>query len=126
MVKLFNHLYTEKFEANKIVNSTQLHPAVTTLGLQYAEGIMAGSKARCLAFLKALTQIIKDYETPPEKEFSRGFEEALNPNIAFLQKCRPFSVSMTNALKYIKMYTRQLNAKDSDSNVSIVFNKVDL
>ncbi|XP_055628512.1 translation initiation factor eIF-2B subunit delta isoform X1 [Toxorhynchites rutilus septentrionalis] len=116
MVKLFNHLYTEKFAAANIVNSTQIHPAFTKLGLQYAEGIMAGSKARCLAFLRALTYIIQDYETPPEKEFSRGFEEALNPNITFLQKCRPFSVSMTNALKYIKMYARQLNAKDSDSD----------
>lgn len=116
MVKLFNHLYTKKFAASEIVNSAQLHPSITKLGLQYAEGIMAGSKARCLAFLKALMQMIKDYETPPEKEFSRGFEEALNPNIAFLQKCRPFSVSMINALKYIKMYTRQLNAKESDSD----------
>ncbi|XP_058831010.1 translation initiation factor eIF-2B subunit delta [Topomyia yanbarensis] len=116
MVKLFNHLYTKKFAASEIVNSTQLHSAITTLGLQYAEGVIAGSKARCLAFLQALTQMIQDYETPPEKEFSRGFEEALNPNIAHLQKCRPFSVSMTNALKYIKMYTRQLNAKDSDSD----------
>lgn len=119
MVKLFNHLYTKKFAASEIVNSAQLHPAITKLGLQYAEGVMAGSKARCLAFLKALMQMIDDYETPPEKEFSRGFEEALNPNIAFLQKCRPFSVSMTNALKYIKMYTRQLNPKDSDSDVSM-------
>lgn len=116
MVKLFNHLYTKKFAASEIVNSNDLHPAITKLGLQYAEGIMAGSKARCLAFLQALMRMIKDYETPPEKEFSRGFEEALNPNIAYLQKCRPFSVSMTNALKYIKMYTRQLNVKESDSD----------
>ncbi|XP_029725705.2 translation initiation factor eIF-2B subunit delta [Aedes albopictus] len=119
MVKLFNHLYTKKFAASEIVNSAQLYPAITKLGLQYAEGVMAGSKARCLAFLKALMQMIDDYETPPEKEFSRGFEEALNPNIAFLQKCRPFSVSMTNALKYIKMYTRQLNPKDSDSDQKV-------
>ncbi|XP_062541198.1 translation initiation factor eIF-2B subunit delta-like [Armigeres subalbatus] len=119
MVKLFNHLYTKKFAASEIVNSSQLHPAITKLGLQYAEGVMAGSKARCLAFLKALMQMINDYETPPEKEFSRGFEEILKPNITFLQKCRPFSVSMTNALKYIKMYTRQLNPKDSDSDQKV-------
>lgn len=116
MVRLLNHLYTAKFAASEIVNSTQLHPAFTKLGLQYAEGVLAGSKARCLAFLKALMQMIYDYETPPEKEFSRGLEEALNPNIVHLQRCRPFSVSMTNALKYIKMHTRQLNAKDSDSD----------
>ncbi|XP_055528792.1 translation initiation factor eIF-2B subunit delta [Wyeomyia smithii] len=116
MVRLLNHLYTAKFAASEIVNSTQLHPAITKLGVQYADGAIAGSKVRCLAFLKAVMQMISDYETPPEKEFSRGFEEALNPNIVHLQRCRPFSVSMTNALKYIKMHTRQLNAKDSDSD----------
>uniref|UniRef100_A0A8D8DG64 Translation initiation factor eIF2B subunit delta n=2 Tax=Culex pipiens TaxID=7175 RepID=A0A8D8DG64_CULPI len=115
MVKLFNHLYTKKFAAEEIVNSPILHPAIVKLGLQYADGIVAGSKSRCLAFLEALKAVIGHYETPPEKEFGRGFEETLTPNIAYLQKCRPFSVSMTNALKYINMYVRQLNAKDSES-----------
>ena len=32
-----------------------------------------------------------------------------------LQRCRPFSVSMTNALRHVKMYTRQLDGKVSVS-----------
>lgn len=115
MVKLFNHLYVKKFAAEEIVNSPVLHPAIVKLGLQYADGMVVGSKSRCLAFLDALKMFIGHYETPPEKEFGRGFEESLAPSIAYLQKCRPFSVSMTNALKYINMYVRQLDAKDSES-----------
>ncbi|XP_058120159.1 translation initiation factor eIF-2B subunit delta [Anopheles ziemanni] len=115
IVNLFNHLYQPKFAAAEIVNSPSLHPAVTKLGIQYAEGSVVGSKARCLALLKMLNLLIHDYETPPEKEFGRSFEETLNTSASFLQRCRPFSVSMTNALRHVKMYARQLDSKVSVS-----------
>nr|XP_040240693.2 translation initiation factor eIF-2B subunit delta isoform X2 [Anopheles coluzzii] len=115
IVNLFNHLHQPKFAATDIVNSPTLHPAVTKLGIQYAKGAVVGSKARCLALLKVLNQLIHDYETPPEKEFGRSFEEMLNVSANHLQRCRPFSVSMTNALRHVKMYTRQLDGKVSVS-----------
>uniref|UniRef100_A0A182NIP3 Translation initiation factor eIF2B subunit delta n=1 Tax=Anopheles dirus TaxID=7168 RepID=A0A182NIP3_9DIPT len=115
IVNLFNHLHQPKFAATEIVNSPTLHPAVTRLGIQYAEGAVVGSKARCLALLKVLNQLIHEYETPPEKEFARSFEETLNVSASHLQRCRPFSVSMTNALRHVKMYARQLDGKVSVS-----------
>uniref|UniRef100_A0A182FCA8 Translation initiation factor eIF2B subunit delta n=2 Tax=Anopheles albimanus TaxID=7167 RepID=A0A182FCA8_ANOAL len=115
IVNLFNHLHQPKFAAAEIINSPTLHPAVTKLGIQYAGGTVVGSKARCLALLRMLNQLIHDYETPPEKEFCRSFEETLNLAATHLQRCRPFSVSMTNALRHVKMNTRQLDAKLSDS-----------
>ncbi|ETN62621.1 translation initiation factor 2b, delta subunit [Anopheles darlingi] len=115
IVNLFNHLHQPKFAAAEIINSPTLHPAVTKLGIQYAGGTVVGSKARCLALLRMLNQLIHDYETPPEKEFCRSFEETLNVAATHLQRCRPFSVSMTNALRHVKMNTRQLDAKLSDS-----------
>uniref|UniRef100_A0A182PV70 Translation initiation factor eIF2B subunit delta n=1 Tax=Anopheles epiroticus TaxID=199890 RepID=A0A182PV70_9DIPT len=115
IVNLFNHLHQPKFAATEIVNSPTLHPAVTKLGIQYAKGAVVGSKSRCLALLKVLNQLINDYETPPEKEFGRSFEEMLNVSANHLQRCRPFSVSMTNALRHVKMCTRQLDGKVSVS-----------
>ncbi|XP_053662433.1 translation initiation factor eIF-2B subunit delta [Anopheles marshallii] len=115
IVNLFNHLHQPKFAATEIVNSPTLHPAVTKLGIQYAKGAVVGSKARCLALLKVLNQLIQDYETPAEKEFGRSFEEMLNVSANHLQRCRPFSVSMTNALRHVKMYARQLDGKVSVS-----------
>uniref|UniRef100_A0A182QF19 Translation initiation factor eIF2B subunit delta n=1 Tax=Anopheles farauti TaxID=69004 RepID=A0A182QF19_9DIPT len=115
IVKLFNHLHQPKYAATEIVNSPTLHPAVTRLGIQYAEGAVVGSKARCLALLKVVNQLIHEYETPPEKEFARSFEETLNVSANHLQRCRPFSVSMTNALRHVKMYARQLDGKVSVS-----------
>lgn len=59
-----------------------------------------------------------DYETPPQKEFSRGLETQLQLAAAFLQKCRPFAVSMTNALKAIKAQINQLVTTKSDVEVN--------
>uniref|UniRef100_A0A182WKR4 Translation initiation factor eIF2B subunit delta n=1 Tax=Anopheles minimus TaxID=112268 RepID=A0A182WKR4_9DIPT len=115
IVNLFNHLHQPKYAATEIVNSPVLHPAVTKLGIQYAKGAVVGSKARCLALLKVLNQLIHDYETPAEKEFGRSFEEMLNVSANHLQRCRPFSVSMTNALRHVKMNARQLDGKVSVS-----------
>ena len=38
-------------------SSGPIHPAIIKLGLQYAEGIVTGSNARCIALLCALKQV---------------------------------------------------------------------
>ena len=65
-----------------------------------------------------MLQIIRDYETPPQKEFSRGLEAELQPSIAFLDRCRPLSVSMTNALRHLTRQLTQLPNSVSDSEVT--------
>lgn len=64
-----------------------------------------------------MLQVIKDYETPPQKEFSRGLEAELQPSVAFLDCCRPLSVSMTNALRFLMWQLTQLPNNVSDSEV---------
>jgi translation initiation factor 2B subunit (eIF-2B alpha/beta/delta family) len=74
--------------------------------------------------IASLLQVIKDYDTPPQKEFSRGLEAELQPLVAFLDCCRPLSVSMTNALRFITWQLTQLPNSVSDSevhNVRVVF-----
>jgi translation initiation factor 2B subunit (eIF-2B alpha/beta/delta family) len=63
-------------------------------------------------------QLINDYTTPPEKVFCRGLESEIQQSVEFLQNCRPFAVSMTNALKYIKVLISQENSNDGDDDVS--------
>jgi hypothetical protein len=65
----------------------------------------------------SLLQVIKDYDTPPQKEFSRALEAELQPSVAFLDSCRPISVSMTNALRFITWQLTQLPNSVSDSEV---------
>ncbi|CAG5928096.1 unnamed protein product [Menidia menidia] len=105
-VSLFSHLhqYSRKAPLTQQLSipSTVIHPAVVQLGLQYSQGIMAGSNARSVALLHAFRQVIRDYSTPPNEELSRDLVNKLKPYISFLNQCRPLSASMGNAIKYIK------------------------
>lgn len=69
--------------------------------------------------ITSLLQVITDYETPPQKEFSRGLEAALQPSVAFLDCCRPLSVSMTNALRHLMWQLTQLPNNVSDLEVML-------
>ena len=41
--------------------SSAIHPAILKLGVQYAEGVICGSNARCVALLSALRQVHQLY-----------------------------------------------------------------
>uniref|UniRef100_A0A4W6E283 Translation initiation factor eIF2B subunit delta n=1 Tax=Lates calcarifer TaxID=8187 RepID=A0A4W6E283_LATCA len=105
-VSLFSHLhqYSRKAPLTQQLSipSTVIHPAIVQLGLQYSQGIVAGSNARSVALLHAFKQVIRDYTTPPNEELSRDLVNKLKPYISFLNQCRPLSASMGNAIKYIK------------------------
>ncbi|XP_051511383.1 translation initiation factor eIF-2B subunit delta-like isoform X2 [Myxocyprinus asiaticus] len=105
-VNLFSHLhqYSRKAPPTQQISipATVIHPSIVRLGLQYSQGIIAGSNARSVALLHAFKQVIQDYSTPPNEELSRDLVNKLSPYISFLSQCRPLSASMGNAIKYIK------------------------
>ncbi|OXB84356.1 UNVERIFIED_CONTAM: hypothetical protein H355_010783 [Colinus virginianus] len=105
-VNLFSHLhqYSRKkpLTQQMSIPSTVIHPAVVRLGLQYSQGIINGSNARCIALMEVFKQLIRDYSTPPNEELSRDLVAKLKPHISFLNQCRPLSVSMGNAIKFLK------------------------
>uniref|UniRef100_A0A2S2P7I2 Translation initiation factor eIF2B subunit delta n=2 Tax=Schizaphis graminum TaxID=13262 RepID=A0A2S2P7I2_SCHGA len=119
-VKLFNHLYIDSISLlteNKLkINSGKVHPSFIKLGVQMRTSVVAGSNARCLAFLYALKQTISDFVTPEHKNFARSFEEHLGPAIDHLMACRPFSVSMNNAHKSIMWHVKKLPHNISDGH----------
>eukprot|EP00111_Clytia_hemisphaerica_P003410 TCONS_00009735-protein len=105
-VQMFAHLHQyekdRSLTKNLSFSSCSIHPAIIKLGLQFAEGIITGSNARCISMLCALKMVIKDYSTPPQKELSRDLESKIKPCISFLTQCRNLSQSMGNAIKYLK------------------------
>ncbi|XP_065220162.1 translation initiation factor eIF2B subunit delta [Planococcus citri] len=110
-IKLFSHLYrnTSIEESNILESSTiPIHKSVIKLGVQYKTKVIIGSNARVIALLNTLKQVILDYTTPAEKDFSRGFEVVLASTTTYLDTCRPLSVSMSNALKHLKCLLSQL------------------
>eukprot|EP01104_Vermistella_antarctica_P018766 TRINITY_DN707_c0_g2_i3.p1 TRINITY_DN707_c0_g2~~TRINITY_DN707_c0_g2_i3.p1 ORF type:complete len:563 (-),score=181.80 TRINITY_DN707_c0_g2_i3:105-1793(-) len=79
-----------------------IHPAVLRLGLQYANGTIVGSNARCVSLLLAFREVIRDYRTPEKSVLARNLDSKLRPQIQFLIDCRPLSVSMGNSINWLK------------------------
>ncbi|XP_014919642.1 translation initiation factor eIF-2B subunit delta isoform X2 [Acinonyx jubatus] len=104
-VSLFSHLpqYSRQNSLTQYMSipSSVIHPAMVRLGLQYSQGLVSGSNARCIALLRALQQVIQDYTTPPSEELSRDLVNKLKPYFSFLTQCRPLSASMYNAIKFL-------------------------
>lgn len=117
-IQLFNHLVQYEREAlltRQFSSIDGVHPAIRRLGLQYAEGVICGSNARCVALLEALKMMISDYTTPPKEDLCRDLAAKMKPNISFLNHCRPKSVSMGNAIKHIKWHISQTPGTMKDS-----------
>ncbi|XP_076678442.1 eukaryotic translation initiation factor 2B subunit delta isoform X2 [Andrena cerasifolii] len=117
-LNLFKHLYHERERANIVVPSvnSDIHPAILRLGVQYAEKVIVGSNARCVALLATVKQLIRDFERPPQVDFIRGLEASLQKSVAYLHFCRPVAVSMQNALRHLKWQMTQLPSALSDAD----------
>ncbi|MCO5578920.1 hypothetical protein L7F22_032770 [Adiantum nelumboides] len=122
-VELFRHL-------PQFVHGTQLpsleakffhddvlhpHPAVYQAGLQYLTGDISGGNARCVAMLLAFKELIQDYSTPKEKTLVRDLTARVNSNVSFLTTCRPLSISMGNAIRFLKTRIANLQLSLSEA-----------
>merc|ERR1719348_2909909 len=107
-IPLFSHLHQYERETSVTkdlpVAGGNLHPAVVQLGLQYAQGEVTGSSERCVALLTALRSLLQDLlpTLNPGPELYRDIDNLIKPNITFLKQCRPLSISMQNAIRYLK------------------------
>lgn len=57
-----------------------------------------------------LAQVIKSYQVPFDANFTRGFPQHLSPQITHLRRARPLSVSMANAIRYVKYEVSLINS----------------
>ena len=104
----FAHLPQKHYDIEQLtlefsVDGIDIHPSVVQCGLRMNKGIITGSNERCVVMLMALKKVIQDYVTPPTKELSRDLQEVLCSHYVFLEKCRPLSVSMCNAIRPLKL-----------------------
>ncbi|KAA8541161.1 hypothetical protein F0562_025093 [Nyssa sinensis] len=107
-VELFRHLPQYEHGTQlpelelKFFQLDPMHPAVYKVGIQYLAGDMLGGNSRCIAMLQAFQEAIKDYSTPPEKTLTRDLTAKINSFVSFLIECRPLSISMGNAIRFLK------------------------
>ncbi|GLU20271.1 hypothetical protein SLE2022_364800 [Rubroshorea leprosula] len=120
-VELFRHLpqYEHGTQLpsleSKIFHLDSIHPAVYKVGLQYLAGDIAGGNPRCIAMLQAFQEAIKDYSTLPEKTLIRDLTAKISGYVSFLNECRPLSMSMGNAIRFLKSRIAKLPLTFSES-----------
>mmetsp|Transcript_128753 Transcript_128753/g.191900 ORF Transcript_128753/g.191900 Transcript_128753/m.191900 type:complete len:425 (-) Transcript_128753:14-1288(-) len=124
-VQLFAHLQQyEDGRSQKLRNYLDEHevpPCVIRLGLKYANWSISGSNARCIAMLATFKQVIEEYVTPPGKSLHRDLELFFRPCIEFLSICRPKSISMGNAITYIKkQISKTAELSDEKAKISLL------
>jgi translation initiation factor eIF-2B subunit delta len=99
----FGHLYSQPRQHSVVGASKDVHPAILALGLQYSSYIICGSTARMVSMLLAFKAVIEDYQTPVGTSLARHLtSHHLSPQIDFLRSCRPLSISMGNAIRWLK------------------------
>ncbi|MCJ1290789.1 hypothetical protein MMC34_002331 [Xylographa carneopallida] len=114
-VALFGHLYGQPRRTTIAAAGKDVHPAILALGLQMSNYIICGSNARCMATLTAFKRVIESYVTPPQNSLPRHLTSHLSPQIEYLVSCRPLSVSMGNAIRWLKL---EINDVDPDTEES--------
>lgn len=85
-----------------LLNKGLVHPSITLLTFQLANYKIVGSIPRCIAMLEAFQQVVRDYQTPRGTTLSRNLTNYLSHQIDILKKARPLSVTMGNAIRWLK------------------------
>lgn len=84
--------------------------------------IWSGAIARCVAFIRALQDVIQDYECPPLKNYAQELITFLNKYaFRFLVNCRPLSATMGATISYLKRAASQLSPQLSNEKVCLSF-----
>lgn len=114
-IPLFSHLHQYEREASitrdLAATGGDIHPAVLQLGLRLAQGEVTGSSERCVSLLAALRTLLQDLlpSLTPGPELYKDIDSLIQPNITFLKQCRPLSISMQNAIRYLKHEVKSLD-----------------
>lgn len=85
-----------------LLNKDLIHPSILLLTSHLAHYKIVGSIPRCIAMLEVFQIVIKDYQTPKGTTLSRNLTSYLSHQIDLLKKARPLSVTMGNAIRWLK------------------------
>ncbi|EDK44864.1 conserved hypothetical protein [Lodderomyces elongisporus NRRL YB-4239] len=124
---LFGHLETrEQRNASSPAVSHIVHPAILTLTLKYSSYSIVGSVARLTNMLLVFKQVIQDYKTPENTTLTRHLTGHLSHQIEYLKSGRPLSVSMGNAIRWLKQEISHISIDTSERKAKeILCQKID-
>ncbi|KAI3405690.2 tif224 [Candida oxycetoniae] len=124
---LFGHLETrEQRNASSPTISHVVHPAILSLTLKYSSYSIVGSVARLTNMLLVFKQVIRDYVTPQNMTLARHLTGLLSHQIEYLKSGRPLSVSMGNAIRWLKQEISHVSIDTSEAKAKeILCQKID-
>ncbi|QHS73394.1 translation initiation factor eIF2B subunit delta [Saccharomyces paradoxus] len=97
-----------------LLNKDLIHPSILLLTSHLAHYKIVGSIPRCIAMLEVFQIVIKDYQTPKGTTLSRNLTSYLSHQIDLLKKARPLSVTMGNAIRWLKQEISLIDPSTSD------------
>ena len=110
MVSLFSHLPSPKPPID-MYTSSNVHPAIQTLGHLYSTHALLGGNTRCRAMLQTFALLLQSYEPPATtRDYRHDLDHTLlKPAFQYwTAQCRPHSVSMGNAFSFLKLAVANL------------------
>lgn len=124
---LFSHLETrEQRNAASPSISHIVHPEILSLALKISSYKIVGSIPRLRSMLEVFKIIIEGYVTPANTTLQRHLTGHLSHQIEYLKSARPLSVSMGNAIRWLKQEISHISLDLSDIEAKeILCEKID-
>lgn len=125
--KIFSHLPRRVLDLSEM--STSSIPAIVVqVGYKINKESIKGSTAKCISMLIAFKSVIEGHELLSKKDLKRDLQKILFTDcLKFLNKCRPLSISMSNAVKYLKLiFSRIPNDSNDDKVKQILCEAIDV
>ncbi|KAL8779466.1 MAG: hypothetical protein Q9213_006920 [Squamulea squamosa] len=97
------HLYGVPRRTSISGAGKDVHPSILALGIQMSNYVICGSNARCVSTLLVFKKVIDAYTTPLGTSLPRHLTLHLSAQIDYLVSCRPLSISMGNAIRWLKL-----------------------
>ena len=118
---IFSHLETrEQRNASSPSISHIVHPGILSLALKMSSYKIVGSIPRLKSMLQVFKTVIVDYKTPENTSLQRHLTGHLSHQIEYLKSARPLSVSMGNAIRWLKQEISHISIDLSDSEAKEV------
>ncbi|KAL8662621.1 MAG: hypothetical protein Q9202_004579 [Teloschistes flavicans] len=114
-VAFLSHLYGAPKRTTIVGANKDVHPSVLALGLQMSNYVICGSNARCVSTLLVFKKVIHAYTTPPGTSLPRHLTLHLSTQIDYLVSCRPLSISMGNAIRWLKLAISTIDPDTAES-----------
>lgn len=93
-----------------------LHPDIYKAGLAIKRRVIDESAKRCMIMLLTLKALAHDLDVPPNQSYLRTFKDHLDVSIKYLEECRQFPVSMTNAIRFINKKIAKIPPNSSEND----------